>query len=50
MDLALPSETIEGMEQLKEFYEFATKHRKLGWACALGNAHVKANVEQCSLS
>lgn len=45
VDLALPQEMIDGVEQFKEFYEFTTKHRKLGWVYALGNAHVKANFD-----
>lgn len=45
MDLALPQEMINGVEQFKEFYEFTTKHRKLGWVYALGTCHVKANFD-----
>lgn len=33
------------MEQFKEFYEFTTKHRKLGWVYALGTCHVKASFD-----
>lgn len=36
---------IDGVEQFKEFYEFTTKHRKLGWVYALGTCHVKANFD-----
>ena len=36
---------INGVEQFKEFYEFTTKHRKLGWVYALGTCHVKANFD-----
>ena len=45
VDLALPQEMIDGVEQFKEFYEFTTKHRKLGWVYALGTCHVKANFD-----
>ena len=31
MDLALPSEMVEGINAFKEFYEAETKHRKLTW-------------------
>lgn len=31
MDLALPSEMVEGISAFKEFYEAETKHRKLTW-------------------
>ena len=45
VDLALPQEMVNGVEQFKEFYEHTTKHRKLGWVYALGSAHVKANFD-----
>ena len=45
VDLALPQEMIDGVEQFKEFYEFTTKHRKLGWVYALGTCHVKASFD-----
>ena len=45
VDLALPQEMIDGVEQFKEFYESTTKHRKLGWVYALGTTHVKANFD-----
>ena len=45
MDLALPQEMVNGVEQFKDFYEFTTKHRKLGWVYALGTCHVKANFD-----
>lgn len=45
VDLALPQEMIDGVEQFKTFYEVTTKHRKLGWVYALGTCHVKANFD-----
>lgn len=45
MDLALPQEMVDGVEQFKEFYEHNTKHRKLGWVYALGTCHIKANFD-----
>ena len=45
VDLALPQEMIDGVEQFKEFYEQNTKHRKLGWVYALGTCLVKANFD-----
>ena len=45
VDLALPQEMIDGVEQFKEFYEQNTKHRKLGWVYALGTCLIKANFD-----
>ncbi|DBA74791.1 TPA: Cullin-1 [Trebouxia sp. C0005] len=45
VDLALPQEMVDGVEQFKEFYEHNTKHRKLGWVYALGTCHIKANFD-----
>ncbi|KAK9839448.1 hypothetical protein WJX81_002626 [Elliptochloris bilobata] len=45
VDLALPREMVEGVEQFKEWYEGTTKHRKLTWIYALGNCSLKANFD-----
>ncbi|KAK9815921.1 hypothetical protein WJX72_012009 [[Myrmecia] bisecta] len=42
VDLALPKEMAEGVEQFKAFYEATTKHRKLTWIYPLGSVTMKA--------
>lgn len=49
MDLALPSEMVEGINAFKEFYEAETKHRKLTWVYTQGTAVLKGNFDPKSL-